>query len=71
MIGLGLVIVDIILRRASNGRFSLPPLGVGLAIYLPSTVTAPVVVGAVIGWLYDKLRRQGPHGRGRPSAWAC
>jgi putative OPT family oligopeptide transporter len=55
MIGLGLVIVDIILRRLSNGRLSLPPLGVGLAIYLPSTVTAPVVVGAVIGWLYDKM----------------
>ncbi|KQY93763.1 peptide transporter [Caulobacter sp. Root1455] len=55
MIGLGLVIVDIILRRVSNGRLSLPPLGVGLAIYLPSSVTAPVVVGAVIGWLYDKM----------------
>ncbi len=55
LIGLGLVLVDIILRRSSNGRLSLPPLGVGLAIYLPSTVTAPVVVGAVIGWLYDKM----------------
>jgi len=54
LIGLGLVIVDIVLRRSSNQRLSLPPLGVGLAIYLPSTVTAPVVVGAVIGWLYDK-----------------
>jgi len=55
LIGVGLVIVDIVLRRASNGRLSLPPLGVGLAIYLPSAVTAPVVVGAVIGWLYDKM----------------
>ena len=55
LIGLGLVLIDIILRRASNGRFSLPPLGVGLAIYLPSAVTAPVVVGAVIGWVYDKM----------------
>jgi putative OPT family oligopeptide transporter len=55
MIGLGLVIVDIILRRASNGRFSLPPLGVGLAIYLPSAVTAPVVVGALAGWIYEKV----------------
>ncbi|TCS14137.1 oligopeptide transporter, OPT family [Caulobacter sp. BK020] len=55
LIGLLLVIVDIVLRRTSNGRFSLPPLGVGLAIYLPSAVTAPVVVGAVIGWVYDKM----------------
>ena len=55
LIGLGLVLVDIILRRSSNGRLSLPPLGVGLAIYLPSAVTAPVVVGALVGWLYDKM----------------
>lgn len=55
LIGLGLVAVDIILRRASKDRLSLPPLGVGLAIYLPSTVTAPVVVGAVVGWIYDKI----------------
>ena len=55
LIGAGLVIVDIILRRLSNGRLSLPPLGVGLAIYLPSAVTAPVVVGAVVGWVYDKM----------------
>jgi len=55
LIGLGLVLVDIILRRSSAGRYSLPPLGVGLAIYLPSTVTAPVVVGALAGWIYDKV----------------
>ena len=55
LIGIGLVIIDAILRKASAGRLSLPPLGVGLAIYLPSAVTAPVVVGAVAGWLYDKI----------------
>ncbi|MBO9709094.1 MAG: oligopeptide transporter, OPT family [Caulobacter sp.] len=55
LIGLGLVAVDQILRWASKDRFSLPPLGVGLAIYLPSAVTAPVVVGAVVGWIYEKI----------------
>jgi putative OPT family oligopeptide transporter len=55
LIGLGLVLVDIILRKSSNGRYSLPPLGVGLAIYLPSAVTAPVVVGALAGWIYEKV----------------
>lgn len=54
LIGAGLVIFDMILRKTSNGKFSLPPLGVGLAIYLPSAVTAPVIVGAIAGWLYDK-----------------
>jgi putative OPT family oligopeptide transporter len=55
LIGLALVAVDTILRKTSKDRYSLPPLGVGLAIYLPSTVTAPVVVGAVAGWLYEKI----------------
>ncbi len=55
LIGLALVAVDTVLRKTSNDRYSLPPLGVGLAIYLPSTVTAPVVVGAVAGWLFEKI----------------
>ncbi|HEX7799324.1 MAG TPA: oligopeptide transporter, OPT family [Asticcacaulis sp.] len=55
LVGLGLVVADIVLRKASKDRLSLPPLGVGLAIYLPSAVTAPVVVGAVAGWLFEKL----------------
>ena len=49
------MVVDIVLRRASKDRFSLPPLGVGLAIYLPSAVTAPVVVGAVAGWIFERV----------------
>ena len=55
LIGLALVAVDLILRKSSQERLSLPPLGVGLAIYLPSAVTAPVVVGALAGWIYDKI----------------
>ena len=55
LIGLALVAVDAILRKTSKDRLSLPPLGVGLAIYLPSSVTAPVVVGAVAGWLFEKI----------------
>jgi len=54
LLGLGLVLVDFILKKTSGKRYSLPPLGVGLAIYLPSAVTAPVVVGAVAGWLFER-----------------
>ncbi|HEX8610455.1 MAG TPA: oligopeptide transporter, OPT family [Telluria sp.] len=54
LLGLALVVTDFIIRKASKDRFSLPPLGVGLAIYLPSAVTAPVVVGAVAGWLFER-----------------
>jgi putative OPT family oligopeptide transporter len=53
-LGLGLVVVNFVLKKASNNKYSLPPLGVGLAIYLPSAATAPVVVGAVAGWLFER-----------------
>ncbi len=54
LIGVGLVAADELLRGTSKARLALPPLGVGLAIYLPPSVTAPVVVGAVAGWLFEK-----------------
>jgi len=53
-IGLGLVVIDFLLKKFSDGKYSCPPLGVGLAIYLPSAVTSPVVVGAVAGYLFDR-----------------
>jgi putative OPT family oligopeptide transporter len=59
-LGVVLVIVDELLRRTK--RYSLPPLGVGIAIYLPAAVTLPVVAGAVIGWAYDRRVAKGPHG---------
>jgi putative OPT family oligopeptide transporter len=60
--GLGavLVIVDELLRTTK--RLSLPPLGVGIAIYLPAAATLPVIVGAVVGWLYDRWVADRPHG---------
>ncbi|ATQ77444.1 oligopeptide transporter, OPT family [Massilia violaceinigra] len=54
LLGLLLVVVNFVVKKASGDRYSLPPLGVGLAIYLPSAVTAPVVVGAVAGWLFER-----------------
>jgi putative OPT family oligopeptide transporter len=54
LLGLGLVAVNFLLKASSKGKYSLPPLGVGLAIYLPSAVTAPVVVGAVAGYLFER-----------------
>ncbi|MRW86323.1 oligopeptide transporter, OPT family [Pseudoduganella sp. FT26W] len=54
LIGLGLVVINFLLKKFSNDKYSLPPLGVGLAIYLPSAVITPVVIGAVTGWLFDR-----------------
>jgi putative OPT family oligopeptide transporter len=50
--GVGLVILDELLGRAKKLR--LPPLGVGIGIYLPMAATLPVVIGAVIGYFYDR-----------------
>ncbi|MES2740949.1 MAG: oligopeptide transporter, OPT family [Pseudomonadota bacterium] len=54
LIGLALVALNAVLKRASGDKHSLPPLGVGLAIYLPTGVTVPVVVGALAGWLFER-----------------
>ncbi|WP_163997961.1 OPT family oligopeptide transporter [Pyxidicoccus caerfyrddinensis] len=53
-LGLTLVVINFVVKKVSKDRYSLPPLGVGLAIYLPSAVTAPVVVGALAGWAFER-----------------
>ncbi|WP_374573259.1 OPT family oligopeptide transporter [Phenylobacterium sp.] len=60
LLGVALVAVDAVLRR--SGRYSLPPLGVGMAIYLPSSVTLPVVIGAVVGWIFERRMARRPEG---------
>jgi putative OPT family oligopeptide transporter len=52
LVGAIVVAADELLRTTK--RAALPPLAVGLGIYLPASTTAPVVVGAVIGWLYNR-----------------
>ena len=52
------IVVDEALGRA--GKLRLPPLGIGLGVYLPMAVTLPVVLGAVIGSVYDRWARTRP-----------
>ena len=54
LVGLALVAINFALKKSSNDKYSLPPLGVGLAIYLPSAVITPVCIGAVAGYLFDR-----------------
>ena len=51
-IGVGAVLIDEVLRK--TGRGSLPPLAVGMGMYLPMDVTAFVIVGALLGHLYNR-----------------
>jgi putative OPT family oligopeptide transporter len=55
LIGVAIVALDEICRWRKWLRF--PPLAVGLGIYLPMSATLPVVVGALIGWLYNRAVR--------------
>lgn len=51
-IGVAVVAADEILRKTGKG--ALPPLAVGMGMYLPMQVTALVVIGAVFGHLYNR-----------------
>ncbi|HEX4597521.1 MAG TPA: oligopeptide transporter, OPT family [Burkholderiaceae bacterium] len=46
------IAIDAALGRA--GKMRLPPLAVGLGIYLPMGATLPIVFGAVAGHYYDR-----------------
>ena len=53
IIGVAAIVVDEVVR-AQKRSWELPPLGVGMGIYLPVGVTALIVVGAVLGHFYNR-----------------
>ncbi len=53
LIGVVVIVADELLARSGKAA-SLPPLAVGLGIYLPTSTTLMVVVGAVAGWFFDR-----------------
>lgn len=63
-LGVVLVIIDLVLKRRTR-HLCLPPLAVGMGIYLPPSVQTPLVIGAVMGYfLNKKLRKEkGEEGR--------
>ena len=66
LIGLGAIIgavvvaVDELLRKTKRG--ALPPLAVGMGIYLPMALTLLIPIGSLLGYLYEKwaARSQNP-----------
>ena len=56
-IALGVILVLINLLLTKNTKFALPPLAVGMGIYLPPSVQTPLVIGAVMGYFLDKSLR--------------
>ena len=56
LVGLACILLDETLGRFKLLRLS--PLAIGIGIYLPMDATQPVVVGAIIGWLYERAMRR-------------
>ena len=59
-IGVAIIILDELLGLANKGP-RLPPLAVGLGIYLPTSTTLMVVVGALVGAWFDRHAERKPN----------
>jgi len=59
LVGVGLILLDTTLGAMKKLR--IPPLAVGIGIYLPMSATFAVIVGAVISHWYDKRTRTMPN----------
>ena len=59
LIGVVACIVDELLRKSKRGM--LPPLAVGMGIYLPMALTLLIPVGALIGHFYDRWAKTAPN----------
>ena len=59
LIGVGIILLDEILARTTK-HMRVPPLAVGLGIYLPTSSTLMIVVGAIVGWIFDRRADRTP-----------
>ena len=53
LIGVVMIVVDAFLRKNVKGA-SMPPLAVGLGIYLPTSTTLMISIGAIVGHIYER-----------------
>jgi putative OPT family oligopeptide transporter len=53
------IIIDAVLAKTTKS-VRLPPLAVGLGIYLPTASTLMITVGALVGWWYERRAERGP-----------
>lgn len=52
LIGVAIIIADEIMRKVS--RFHMPPLAVGMGMYLPMSLTLTIPLGAILGYFYNR-----------------
>jgi putative OPT family oligopeptide transporter len=58
VVGVGLIVLDAMMK--AMGKVRIPPLAVGIGIYLPMSATFAVVVGAVLSHWYEGRAKQSP-----------
>ena len=49
-----MIIIDEVLRKVSGGKRALPPLAVGMGMYLPASLTIMIPIGGMIGFSYNR-----------------
>lgn len=55
LVGVGLILLDTLMQALNKIR--IPPLAVGIGIYLPMSATFAVVIGAVLSYWYERRTR--------------
>lgn len=58
-IGAAVIALDELLARTTR-HMRVPPLAVGLGIYLPTASTLMIVVGAIVGWVFERRADRTP-----------
>jgi putative OPT family oligopeptide transporter len=62
VLGVAAIVLDELLRRTTRAHLS--PLAVGLGVYLPTSTTLIITVGAVAGWLFERRTARTVHAEG-------
>ena len=59
--GIGAVVIAVDEALGRAGRMRLPPLAVGMGIYLPMALTLLIPIGALIGHIYNRWAQRRPN----------
>ncbi len=62
-IGVAVIVLDALLGRSTK-HMRVPPLAVGLGIYLPTASTLMIVLGTIVGWVFDRRAERTPNPEG-------
>lgn len=57
--GIAIIVIDLIFKKMTDNKLTIPALAVGLGIYLPPAVNIPLFIGALVFWIIQRrVKRQ-------------